>query len=201
MTETEKSIDTLIVYCHPYEMSLSAAVLTAVEAGLDRVGRSFEVCDLYADGFDPVLRAPDLALYGEGGTNDELVRRYQGQLSRARHLVLIAPVWWNDIPAMLKGWIDKVMLVGFSWEATGHGLSGTLGRVIESVDVFTTSAEPTEHLRAAIMATLMDGTFAQLGVERRSWHNFGGIDLSTPEDRKGWLAEVERIVAGEDAAC
>lgn len=201
MTKTEKTIDTLSVYCHPYETSLSAAVLTAVEAGLDRAGRSFEVCDLYADGFDPVLRAPDLALYGEGGTNDELVRRYQGQLSRARHLVLIAPVWWNDIPAMLKGWIDKVMLVGFSWEATGHGLSGTLGRVIESVDVFTTSAEPTEHLRAAIMATLMDGTFAQLGVERRSWHNFGGIDLSTPEDRKGWLAEVERIVAGEDAAC
>lgn len=200
MTKTEKSIDTLIVYCHPYEMSLSAAVLTAVEAGLDRVGRSFEVCDLYADGFDPVLRAPDLALYGEGGTNDELVRRYQGQLSRARHLVLVAPVWWNDIPAMLKGWIDKVMLVGFSWEATGHGLSGTLGRVIESVDVFTTSAEPTEHLRAAIMATLMDGTFAQLGVERRSWHNFGGIDQSTPEDRKDWLAEVERIAAGEDAA-
>ena len=181
-------------------MSLSAAVLTAVEAGLDRAGRSFEVCDLYADGFDPVLRAPDLALYGEGGTNDELVRRYQGQLSRARHLVLVAPVWWNDIPAMLKGWIDKVMLVGFSWEATGHGLSGTLGRVIESVDVFTTSAEPTEHLRAAIMATLMDGTFAQLGVERRSWHNFGGIDQSTPEDRKDWLAEVERIAAGEDAA-
>ncbi len=200
MIETEKSIDTLIVYCHPYEMSLSAAVLTAVEAGLDRAGRSFEVCDLYADGFDPVLRAPDLALYSEGGTNDELVRRYQGQLSRARHLVLVAPVWWNDIPAMLKGWIDKVMLVGFSWEATGHGLSGTLGRMIESVDVFTTSAEPTEHLRASIMATLMDGTFAQLGIERRSWHNFGGIDRSTPEDRKGWLAEVERIVAGEDAA-
>lgn len=200
MTETEKSIDTLIVYCHPYEMSLSAAVLTAVEAGLDRAGRSFEVCDLYADGFDPVLRASDLALYGEGGTNDELVRRYQCQLSRACHLVLVAPVWWNDIPAMLKGWIDKVMLVGFSWEATGHGLSGTLGSIIESVDVFTSSAEPTERLRAAIMATLMDGTFAQLGVERRSWHNFGGIDLSTPEDRKGWLAEVERIAAGEDAA-
>lgn len=201
MIETNNSIDTLIVYCHPYEMSLSAAVLTAVEAGLDRVGRTFEVCDLYADGFDPVLRAPDLALYGEGGTNDGLVRRYQDRLSRARHLVLVAPVWWNDIPAMLKGWIDKVMLVGFSWEATGHGLSGTLGRMIESVDVFTTSAEPTEHLRAAIMATLMDGTFAQLGVERRSWHNFGGIDQSTPEGRKGWLAEVERIVAGEGAAC
>lgn len=201
MTETEKSIDTLIVYCHPYEMSLSAAVLTAVEAGLDRAGRSFEVCDLYADGFDPVLRAPDLVLYGEGGTNDELVRRYQGQLSRARRLVLVAPVWWNDIPAMLKGWIDKVMLVGFSWEATGHGLSGTLGSIIESVDVFTSSAEPTERLCAAFEATLMDGTFAQLGIEHRAWHNFGGIDQSTPEDRKGWLAEVERIAAGEVAAC
>lgn len=201
MIETDNPIDTLIVYCHPYEMSLSAAVLTAVEAGLDRAGRTFEVCDLHSDGFDPVLRAPDLTLYGEGGTNDELARRYQDQLSRARHLVLVAPIWWNDIPAMLKGWIDKVMLVGFSWEATGHGLSGTLGRMIESVDVFTTSAEPTEHLRAAIEATHMDGTFAQLGVERRSWHNFGGIDLSTPEDRRAWLGKVERIAAGEDAAC
>ena len=201
MTKTLEPIDTLIVYCHPYEMSLGAAVLTAVEAGLDGARRTFEVCDLYADGFDPVLRAPDLALYGEGGTTDQLVRRYQAQLARARHLALVAPVWWNDIPAMLKGWIDKVMLVGFSWEATGHGLSGTLGRMIESVDVFTTSAEPTEHLRAAIEPTLMDGTFAQLGVERRAWHNFGGIDLSTPEDRKAWLAEVERIAVGEDAAC
>ena len=110
MTKTLEPIDTLIVYCHPYEMSLGAAVLTAVEAG-------------------------------------------------------------------------------------------TLGRMIESVDVFTTSAEPTEHLRAAIEPTLMDGTLAQLGVERRAWHNFVGIDLSTPEDRKAWLAEVERIAAGEDAAC
>ena len=38
--------DTLIVYCHPYDMSLNAAVLTAVEEGLDRAGRTIEVCDL-----------------------------------------------------------------------------------------------------------------------------------------------------------
>ncbi|WP_444328182.1 NAD(P)H-dependent oxidoreductase [Paratractidigestivibacter sp.] len=193
--------DTLIVYCHPYDMSLNAAVLTAVEEGLDRAGRTFEVCDLYSDGFDPVLHAGDLELYNEGKTTDELVRRYQKALLSAKHLVLVTPIWWNDVPALLKGWLDKVMLVGFSWEATGHGLEGTLGRAIESVDVFTTSAEPTEHLRAAIEATLFDGTFAQLGIARRAWHNFGGMDQSTVEQREAWLAEVTRTVAGEVQAC
>lgn len=191
---------TLIVYCHPYEGSLSAAVLASLEAGLSRAGRAYEACDLHKDGFDPVLRAPDLALYGAGGTTDPLVRRYQEQLSRAEHLVVVAPIWWNDVPAMLKGWLDKVLLSGFCWEPTGAGLKGTMGAWMRSVDVFTTSAEPTEHLAAALGKTLMDGTFAQLGIPERRWHNFGGIDQSTPETRAAWLAEAEAFAAGEALA-
>lgn len=196
----EKSLDTLVVYCHPYELSFNHAVLVAVEEGLVRAGRSFEVCDLYADGFDPVLSAADLALYGQGGSTDALVARYQDQIARARRLVVVCPVWWNDVPALLKGWLDKVMLVGFSWEATGHGLLGTLGERIRSVDVYTTSAEPTERLAAALGSALMEGTFAQLGIGERRWRNFGGMDQSTPESREAWLRAVASEVACAEAA-
>lgn len=195
-----EELGTLVVYCHPWEGSFNHAVLRAVCAGLERAGEPYEVADLHADGFDPVLRAPDLALYTKGGSTDPLVVRYQEQLLRSRRLVVVCPVWWNDVPAMLKGWIDKVMLVGFSWEATGAGLKGTLGRWVGRVDVFTTSAEPTEHLEAAIGSVLMDGTFAQLGIAERHWHNFGGMDQSTPDARAAWLAGVEEAMAGE-ASC
>lgn len=189
------SKNVLIVYCHPYEGSFNHAVLQEACRALDASGASWELIDLEADGFDPVLHAPDLKLYNEGGYTDPLVERYQDMIECADRLVLATPIWWNDIPALLKGWIDKVMLVGFSWNATGAGLAGTLDRFIKRVDVITTSAEPTEHLEPAIDAVLMDGTFAQLGVPERHWANFGGMDASTPEERAAWLAGVAGLLA------
>ena len=110
---------------------------------------------------------------------------------------------------MLRGFVDKVMLVGFSWQATGKGLLGTLTHV-RTCDIWTTSAEPTEHLELAIRSSFVEGTLAQLGIgglpdagdgassvpapaPTRRWHNFGLIDASTPESRSAWLHEVEGL--------
>ena len=193
-------MDTLVVYCHPWEGSLNHAVLEALCRRLAREGESFEVIDLYADGFDPALSREELAGYSSGTVLDPLVERYQALVAQASRLVFVTPIWWNDVPAMLRGFIDKVMLAGFSWEATGSGLLGTLTH-IKSCDLFTTSAEPTEHLEAALTSSFIEGTLAQLGIgglgaERaanRRWHNFGLIDASTPEQRAAWLAEVEGL--------
>lgn len=194
---SEESRGALVVYCHPYPESFNHAVLEAVLAALAEAGESCEVIDLYADGFDPALSREELAVYGRGGVVDPLVARYQEMISRCSRLVFVCPIWWNDIPAMLRGWFDKVMLVGFSWDATGHGLSGTLGRSVRRADLITTSAEPTEHLETALAASFLDGTLAQLGIPERHWHNFGGMDLSTPEARAAWLAQVPGLVAGD----
>lgn len=194
----ERELDTLVVYCHPWEGSFNHAVLEALCAGLERAGRSYEVCDLYADGFRPAMTREELAGYAEGRVLDPLVGRYQRQLARCRRLALVFPVWWNDVPAMLRGWLDRVMLPGFSWVATGSGIEGRLGH-IERVDAFTTSANPTDYMRErlgdGIQGTLIGATFWQLGVTRGAWHNFGSIDLSTPESRAGWLEEVGRLAA------
>lgn len=189
---------TLVVYCHPWEGSFNHAVLESVCAGLGDAGVPYEVCDLYADGFRPAMTREELAGYSRGLVLDPLVERYQRQLARCDRLVLVFPVWWNDVPAMLRGWLDRVMLPGFSWAATGAGIEGRLGH-IGRVDAFTTSANPTDYMRErlgdGIEGTLIGATFWQLGVGEGAWHNFGGIDQSTPEGRAAWLGEVRRLSA------
>ena len=197
----------LVIYCHPWEGSFNHAVLEALVRRLEREGKTHEVIDLYADGFEPALSREELAGYGEGRATDPLVARYQRLIAEAEHLAIVCPIWWNDVPTMLRGFIDKVMLVGFSWEGTGKGLVGTLTG-IGSVDLYTTSAEPTEHLELALRSSFIEGTLAQLGIgglpaadapavpvatPNRRWHNFGLMDASTPERREAWLREVEGL--------
>ena len=197
--EKTGSFDTLIVYCHPWEGSFTHAVLEAAERGLDRRGRSHELIDLYADGFEPAMRREELAGYSRGKVLVPLVAKYQDQLSCCHRLLLIFPIWWNDVPAMLRGWLDKVMLPGFSWEATGHGLQGTLQH-IERVDAYTTSANATQYMQErlgdGIQKTLLDATFWQLGCGKGCWHNLGSMDLTTADERNAWLSQVEEDMAG-----
>lgn len=197
MESSGNAIDTLIIYCHPWEKSFTRAVLEAVQRGLSRAGAAFETIDLYGDGFEPAMSREELSVYGEGKTEDPLVLRYQDLILRSRHLVLVFPVWWNDVPAMLRGFLDRVMLPGFSWEATGSGIAGKLQN-IESVDAYTTSANATsymqERLGDGIQKSLLDATFWQLGCGKGVWHNLGSLEAADEEERRRWLEEVERSI-------
>ena len=68
-----------------------------------------QLIDLYAEHFDPTYSAEELSLYHQGGTVDPLVRKYLELLKSCRTVIFITPCWWNSIPGMLKGVIDKVM--------------------------------------------------------------------------------------------
>ena len=184
---------TLVVYCHPYENSFCHAMLDALCGRYEREGVPYEVIDLYADGFDPVLSRAELAVYGAGTALDPLVTRYQELIAASDRLVFIFPIWWNDMPAMLKGWLDKVLLAGFSWEPTGAGLKGTL-TYITSAEVYTASSNPTEFIRErtgdAIQRMFIEGTLWQLGIPSGVWKNFGNMDVSTEEERKAFLRHL-----------
>lgn len=184
----------LIVYSHPYEKSFCHAVLESVERGVEAAGDTAVVCDLYADGFNPALSVEELAVYNKGGHIDPLVGRYIDQIKGAQRIVLVAPIWWNDIPAMMRGWFDKVMLRGFSWTTDEHGWKGLLGS-IRRLDLYTTSDNSTEYTRErlgdGLQRTLLDGTCWQLGIDNTAWHNLGSISQTTPEQRAAWLSQVE----------
>ncbi len=66
--------------------------------------------DLYHDQFNSVHSKEELQYFSEGKAVDPLVISYQQQLKKTSHLILIFPIWWYDLPAILKGFFDKVML-------------------------------------------------------------------------------------------
>lgn len=200
---------TLIVYCHPYPGSFAHAELEAICRRLEREQHDYEVIDLYEEGFNPTLSREELKVYFKGGIVDPMVKRYQDMLLKAEHLIMIFPIWWSDVPAMLKGWIDKVMLVGSTWTLNEEGkLIGKLSN-IKDLKVYTTSASPTEDTIEdcgnAIRACLIDGTMWQLNIGGRLeagekdlgdaavWYNYGVVGAGNPEEHEAYLRKLEGL--------
>ena len=118
-------MNVLVVYAHPYDKSFNHAILEQVEGGLREAGHTVEVVDLYAINFDPVLSARDLVMLQEGKVADD-VREQQEKLTWADGLIIIHPIWWENHPAILKGWIDRVFSHGFAYTIDDQGAHGLL---------------------------------------------------------------------------
>jgi NAD(P)H dehydrogenase (quinone) len=105
----------LYLYAHPLEGSFHAAIRDAAREGLRQAGHSVDLCDLYAEGFDPVLSAAERRGYHEVPANRAPVEDYVRRLEQAEALVLSFPTWCFGLPAILKGWMDRVLLPGVSF--------------------------------------------------------------------------------------
>ncbi|MBS9479280.1 NAD(P)H-dependent oxidoreductase [Ancylobacter radicis] len=100
----------LLVYCHPVAESFNAAVRDAALRGLQRAGHAVDLLDLYAEGFDPVMSRKERLGYHTPGQNALPVADDLARVKRAEALVIVAPTWWYGPPAMLKGWLDRVLV-------------------------------------------------------------------------------------------
>ena len=108
----------LVLFAHPRRDAFTGELADAFCQGLREAGHSVEFADLYAEGFDPLLEAGQFAL--ETGLDPQAprpadVEAQQVRLDRAEGLVFIYPFWWSDVPAILKGWFDRVMAYGFAY--------------------------------------------------------------------------------------
>lgn len=105
----------LVLYCHPVEESFNAAVHAAVLRGLRAAHHEVDDCDLYAEGFDPVVSRQERIRYLDVPENRAPVEPYVARLLAAEALVIVSPVWNFGFPAMLKGFFDRVFLPGVSF--------------------------------------------------------------------------------------
>ena len=105
----------LYLYAHPLEESFHAAISRAARDGLRDAGHQVDFCDLYAEGFNPVLSAAERRGYHEVPANRAPVEDYVRRLEAAEALVLSFPTWCFGLPAILKGWMDRVLLPGVSF--------------------------------------------------------------------------------------
>lgn len=191
---------TTIIYAHPYDKSFNHAILETVTQKLKKQGQTYQVLDLYADGFNPVYKAEELALFSKGKAVDPLVQHYQEVLNKSNRLILIFPIWWYDVPAIVKGFFDKVFLKTYSYHEEKSGLlTGHLTH-IEEVLILTTSTGPTWYLKIfggnVIQKAVLNNTFKTVGIgnKSRKWFNVGRIARITDDKRRETLGKIADLV-------
>jgi putative NADPH-quinone reductase len=132
----------LIIYCHPRPDSFSAALRDAAVDGLKGSGHSVELRDLYAERFDPVLSARQRGAYFDAAESTRGVEDHVAALRRAEGLVLVYPTWWFGMPAMLKGWLDRIWLPEVAFRLGGPKVMVPLLTGIRRIGIVTTYGSP-----------------------------------------------------------
>lgn len=115
----------LIIYAHPSKRSFSFQLKNALKAESERRGWSATIRDLYEMKFDPVLWPSDLDKMKTGNTEDYILKE-QELVKEADIISVIYPLWWAGFPAILKGYIDKILAYGFAYKAGKNGIEGLL---------------------------------------------------------------------------
>jgi NAD(P)H dehydrogenase (quinone) len=131
----------LVVHCHPRPQSFAAALREAVLAGLERAGHEADVIDLYAEGFVPALSAEERERYHTEGRNLDGIAGHVARLRAAEALVLVYPTWWYGMPAMLKGWFDRVWVPGVAFRLGAGAIEPALTN-LRRLAVVTTYGSP-----------------------------------------------------------
>ena len=106
----------LVVYCHPVETSFHAALHREVLKNLRAAGHEVDDCDLYAEGFDPVLSREERLGYHEVPGNQLPLKPYVERLRWAEGIVFCFPTWCFGLPAMLKGYFDRLFMPGVAFD-------------------------------------------------------------------------------------
>lgn len=114
-------MDILIIYAHPETKGFCFHILQQVKTKLSQKGANFEVLDLYQINYDPVMKEEELYTAGNKKVNKEN-KEMQAKIEEAEKLVFIYPVWWASMPAILKGFLDRVFTPGFAFTYKGERL-------------------------------------------------------------------------------
>lgn len=109
---------TLIVVAHPEPESLTHTIASTIATGIGLSGgqHTVEMADLSQEGFDPRFTAADLTVHRQQAQACDEVRWEQARIDRADALVLVFPIYWWSMPALMKGWIDRVFSNGWAFD-------------------------------------------------------------------------------------
>lgn len=186
----------LVVYCHPSPGSFNAAVRDLVLDKLAGQGAEVRLHDLYASGFTPVLTGPEWTSYLNCPDNLALVADQVADVRWADTLIFIYPTWWYGLPAMLKGWLDRVLLPDVAFvmpDATNKTIRPGLHH-IKRLGVFTTCGASrwlTFVVGAPGKRTLLRGVGFLLRPGKKTvFAAHYLMDSSTPASRAKHLAKV-----------
>lgn len=187
-----------IVLAHPDPESFNHVIAQTAADRLERNGHSVAFHDLYAEKFDPVLPAGEIP---SGSTVPDSIERYCRELSRADGIVIVHPNWWGQPPAVLKGWIDRVVRPGvaYRFDETDEGDGVPVG-LLQATQAIVFNTANTPHWREQdvfgdpLQLLWKNCVFDLCGVPAFHREMFTVVVTSTSEERNGWLAQVDEII-------
>ncbi len=191
----------LVVFCHPKPDSFNAAILNVVTGQLAAAGAEVRVQDLYAQGFSPVLSRAELDGYLDSPANRMPVAAACDDITWCDTLIFVYPTWWYGLPAMLKGWLDRVLLPEVAFlmpDDVNNTIRPGLTHVTR-LGVFTTCGASwwlTRIVGAPGRRTLMRGVrFLCAPRCRTAFAAHYLMDSSTADTRAKHLVRVSRAMA------
>lgn len=193
-------MNALVLIAHPCDDSFTHAAAQAAVAGLEAAGHTVDVIDLYAEGFRVHMSYDERIAYEtDDPITDPQVADHAARLKRADALVFVYPTWWSGQPAILKGWLERVMVpgVGFVLNERNKVVPGL--RHVKRIVGISTYGSPRRYVwlindngrRVIARALRMScGVFA-----RTRWLALYSMDSATDADRRAFLARITERMA------
>ena len=187
-----------LILAHPDNQSFNHAIARTAVTQLQKNGHSVIFHDLYAEQFDPLLPSPEIPT--ETLLPPDIVKHCD-EISSADGIIIVHPNWWGQPPAILKGWVDRVIRPGVAYKFLdgdqGEGIPVGLLKAQAAI-VFNTSNTPPEREREVFGDPLQllwkNCIFDLCGVSTFYREMFTVVVTSTYEQRQGWLRKVEEVV-------
>lgn len=185
-----------VILAHPNKKSFNHAIAKTTIETLKQNGHEVFFHDLYEEKFDPILPTEEIP---KDVTLPSEIEKQCKEISEADGIVIVHPNWWGQPPAILKGWVDRVIRPGVAYEFfeddKGEGVPNGLLKA-KSAIVFNTSNTETEREKKTFgdpLETIWKNCIFDLcGVKNFYRRMFNIIVISSEEQRKEWLQEVRQ---------
>jgi putative NADPH-quinone reductase len=195
----ETDVPISVILAHPDPASFNHALARAACDALANLGREVRFHDLYGEDFDPRLPAAEL---GRNARLDPALARHCEEAAAAEGFVIVHPNWWGMPPAVLTGWVDRVLRPGVAYAFTsGDGGEGVPQGLLaaRAAVILNTSNTAAERERRVFGDPLervwKDCIFDLCGVSDVRRRMFETIVTSTPALRQDWLFEATTLVS------
>lgn len=187
-----------VILAHPDKQSFNHAIAETVAGQLKKNGHDVAYHDLYQEQFDPILPAVEIPSHAD---LPESIDRHCDEIVSADGIVIVHPNWWGQPPAILKGWVDRIIRPEVAYKFlegdSGEGIPVGLLRA-ETAVVFNTANTPVkrelEVFGDPLQLLWKNCIFDLCGVKRFYRKMYAVIVTSTYEERQAWLKEAEEIM-------
>ena len=188
-----------VILGHPHPGSFNHAIAETVARTLRECGHTVWFHDLYAEGFDPLLAQGEIP---RGAALPPDMQQHCDEIAAADGIVIVHPNWWGQPPAILKGWVDRVIRPGVAYEfLEGDGGEGVPVGLLKAQAALVFNTANTPELREnevfgdPLQLLWKNCIFDLCGVPAFYRKMYRVIVISTEAERRAWLDEVRASVS------